>query len=228
MNYNIIYDCTHKKYYDINSREGTELIDKLNTIIETHTENKNKNKKNKNINKTYFNEKKYTLDISSLGHMKCKLFYPTCSEKKTCSSQAYENILLYILQHFIKDNLYTSINLYEYIYIMYKIKKNISKYYKLISIETKQSDKEDEEEEDEDEEDEEESTTNPLQNIINIDMLVTKYNKKYRDTNHVISFILNPNHAFILYNLHHLLDIHMYKNVVNDCIKKHFINKQII
>ena len=48
MNYNIIYDCTHKKYYDINSREGTELIDKLNTIIETHTENKNKNKKNKN------------------------------------------------------------------------------------------------------------------------------------------------------------------------------------
>ena len=87
MNYNIIYDCTHKKYYDINSREGTELIDKLNTIIETHTENKNKNKKNKNINKTYFNEKKYTLDISSLGHMKCKLFYPTCSEKKTCSSQ---------------------------------------------------------------------------------------------------------------------------------------------
>jgi hypothetical protein len=225
MNYNIIYDCKHKKYYDINSNEGTTLINNLYTIIETHTQKKNE-KKNNNIDTTYFNEKKYKLTMTPLGHMKCKLFYAKCSMKKTCCKEDYENILVYILQYFIKDHVYMSINLYEYIYILYKIKKNISKHYKLITLETPQSDGEEEENEEEDEE--EEKHINPLQNIINIDMLVAKYNQKYTDTKHIIRFILNPNHTFILYNVHHLLDINIYKKVVKECVKKNFINNNII
>ena len=112
---------------------------------------------------------------------------------------------------------------------MYKIKKNISKHYKLITVETKQSDGEEEEDNEEDEEGGEENThVNPLQNIINIDMLVAKYNQKYTDTKHIIRFILNPNHTFILYNVHHLLDINIYKKVVKECVKKNFINNNII
>ena len=227
MNYNIIYDSKHKKYYDINSKEGTELIETLCTFIKHNKQTHN------TIDKAHFNNKAYTLQLLPLGSMKYKLSYTEYKEKKLCLKKDYEHILLYILHLFVQDNLYSSINLYQYIYTIYKIKKNISKNYKLITIHTTGEEEAIDDEESTDEErttDEEESTdeedtNNPLENIINKELLVNKYNKLYKDTQHIVQFILNPNHAFILYNIHHLLDIDTYTRVVRTCIKKNFIKK---
>ena len=230
MNYNIIYDSKHKKYYDINSKEGTELINNLYSFVQ---EKENKKKEKNIIDKTFFKFHNYTLSLLPLGCMKCALFYSKCADKKDCLKSEYETILLYILNLFINDPLYSTINLYEYMYYIYKIKKSIHKHYKLLTVETNPQPNVDAQESQtfetslETEEEEEEVNHNPLENIINIDLLITKYNKLYTHTKHIIHFILNPNHAFILYNMHHLLDIHVYHNTIYNCIKKNFIKKKV-
>ena len=102
------------------------------------------------------------------------------------------------------------------------------KHYKLLTIKEGEEDEEDESGE-EGEEDKDyndcENDTNPLDNITNIDIIINKYNKLYRNTQEIIPFILNPNHTFILYNIHFLLDINTYKQTLSNCIKQKFIKK---
>ena len=73
MNYNIIYDSKDKKYYDINSKEGTLLIDRLYSFVQ---EKENKKKETNIIDKTFFKLHNYTLSLLPLGCMKCTLFFP--------------------------------------------------------------------------------------------------------------------------------------------------------
>jgi hypothetical protein len=227
MNYNIIYDSKNKTYYDSNSKEGLVLIDTLYSFIEKNQEKKQK--KGLHIDKLYFTQKTYRLSLLSLGLMKCRLFNYKQIDKKKCEQKDYANIFLSILSLFTQDELYKTINLYEYIYIIYKIKKNIYKRYKLITLQSEEINDEihneinDEIHNEINEINEEDTFDNPLENIVNIDMLVSTYNKLYTHTHSIIRFILNPKHAFILYNIHYLLDIDLYTQTLHHCVNKTFI-----
>ena len=225
MNYNKIYDDETDTYYDINSIKGLVLLKKYTTLINENKRKKHKKKTIKlQIDKPYFNTK-HTYTITSLGLMKYKLFNSKSYKKNINYKNYYEDILIYLLQLFKLDHNNNISNLYEYIYIIYKIKSDISKHYTLMPIDEDDNEDNEDDNEDNEDEDDNDSTDESIKdtNILNIQLLIDKYNKKYTYTSTIISFIMNSNNAFMLYNVHNLLDIHIYKQTIQSCIKKNFI-----
>lgn len=195
MNYNLIFNEDTGEYVHIHSKEGVALVNHYSSFL------KNESHKKIKIDKKYLIPNTYTISLTSIGKMKYKLLLSNIEDIHS----SLEHVLLYIIHMFIQDNLYTSINLYHFIYTVYKCKYHVMHNYRLLEVYSHDDNHDD-----------------------NHDDVLKYYTDRYSLSEKTINTIIFEFDENIFDSIKYLLDIHTYTDNVHICYTKHFIKKHNI
>ena len=110
---------------------------------------------------------------------------------------------------FSQDKLYMSINLYHFIYILHKCRQHFKHKYKEMIIQKDCMD------------------SGGSRHKTHIDML-QYYNKKYSLSEINVQKLISTSNQDIFNSIKTLLNIHTYSQIMDGCIRKHFIKKKSI
>jgi len=213
MNYNIIYNDDTGEYYDINSKEGGELVEYYSSfVLKKKKKNySNKRKIKKILNKEYMYTHTFNLQITSLGSIKTKLIRKDIFED-------VESVFLYLLSLFIQDSHYTKISFYNFIYIVYTFINHYHKHYKEVTVHLQehQIDKTND------------NDINDNDIIDNRSSICLFYNKKYKLSDSTIKQLIMADHTNILDLIVRLCHTDTYTTILHTHISNNFIEKKVI
>ena len=201
MNYDLIFNEDTGKYVHITSKEGLQLLNLYSSFLK-----KKKIRKNKIIIDTkYKSLHAYDLVFTTIGKLKYNLLLTNISTIHL----SLEHCFLYILYMFSQDKLYMSINLYHFIYILHKCRQHFKHKYRVTSVQNICS-----------------SNSDTMYKT-NKDIL-QYYNKKYSLSEITIQKLISTLNQDMFDSIKTFLNIHTYIQIMDGCIKKHFIKKKYI
>ena len=214
MNYNFIYDEKNDTYVDVFSNRGEEIINYLSSFLKK----KVKTCKNDELDKINNNKHMYThiydLKFTTIG----KLKYNLELSKVTPHINIVENktlFFLYILDLFMKDQLYTHISYFKFIYTIYIFLDHYNKHYKNITFSI--NDKNENENEDK-----HNKSVYDDKNILDIAIM---YHQKYHLSISTLTHFITANYNNGCNVLKDLLDAKIYDNLLKEYINNQYIEK---
>ena len=204
MNYNFIYDEESDTYIDVFSNRGDELINYFSSVLK----NKKKNKKNiTTINKKMINNYLFDLEFTTLGKIKYNFKLSQIKNTDDIYNEL-ELVFLNMLDLFIKDQLYTHISYFKFLYTIYKCIYHYKKHYKEIYYHNTDS-----------------SGSNISYNEKNILDICDVYHTKYKLSINTVKNIITNNYKLLYKSIENILKDNMYNTILEKYILDNYIQK---